>query len=153
MVDDPVRRDLGALVRRGMSRRQLLGTMGAVGGVAGAGLLTGCAPPLPPASSGAAAPQLPTDLSATDRTVHWANWTAYLDYDDATKTYPTLEAFQKESGLTVTYSEDIEDNDSYFNKVAPQLRAKQDIGRDIVVFTDWMANRVIREQLAQPLEL
>ena len=46
-----------------------------------------------------------------------------------------------------TYSEDIDDNDSYFNKIAPQLRAGQDIDRDIFVFTDWMANRVIRDGL------
>ena len=83
----------------------------------------------------------------------WANWTAYLDYDDKTKTYPTLEAFKKKTGIAVTYSEDIDDNDSYFNKIAPQLRAGQDIDRDIFVFTDWMANRVIREKLCQPLEL
>lgn len=150
MVDDPRRRELGALVRAGLSRRQLLG---AVGGVGATALLAGCAPPPPPASSGSAAPVLPSDLSATQKTVGWANWTAYLDYDDTTKTYPTLVDFQKTSGITVTYREDVEDNDSYFNKIAPQLRAGQDIGRDIVVFTDWMANRVIREQLAQPLEL
>ena len=83
----------------------------------------------------------------------WANWTAYLDYDDKTKKYPTLEAFKKKTGMAVTYSEDIDDNDSYFNKIAPQLRAGQDIDRDIFVFTDWMANRVIREKLCQPLEL
>ena len=65
--------------------------------------------------------------------VSWANWTAYLDYDEKTKNYPTLEAFNKKTGIEATYSEDIDDNDSYFNKIAPQLRAGQDIGRDIFV--------------------
>ena len=96
---------------------------------------------------------LPQDVSATEHTAKWANWTAYLDFDDKTKKYPTLEAFKKKTGMAVTYSEDIDDNDSYFNKIAPQLRAGQDIDRDIFVFTDWMANRVIREKLCQPLEL
>jgi spermidine/putrescine transport system substrate-binding protein len=108
--------------------------------------------PTPPAS-GAVAVTLPTDVSATDKTLKWANWTAYLDYDEDTKKYPTLEAFIKKTGIQATYSEDVDDNDSYFNKIAPQLRAKQDIDRDIFVFTDWMANRVIRDGLVQPLEL
>ncbi|WP_068262916.1 ABC transporter substrate-binding protein [Janibacter limosus] len=131
------------------SRRQVLGG-GALG--AGAALLGACAPPQPP-TGGAAQVELPQDLSDTDKTVRWANWTAYLDMDDAGKTYPTLEAFEKEIGLTVSYTEDIDDNDTYFNKIAPQLRAKQDINRDIFTFTDWMANRIIREGLCQPLEL
>ncbi|WP_030528001.1 ABC transporter substrate-binding protein [Phycicoccus jejuensis] len=146
---DPAVRDLVRAARSAqLSRRSLLGTA-ALGGAAS---LAACAPPTPP-SGGAAAVQLPQDVSATDKVVRWANWTAYLDYDEDTKQYPTLEAFIKETGIKATYSEDIEDNDSYFNKIAPQLRAKQDIGKDIFVFTDWMANRVIREQLAQPLEI
>jgi Spermidine/putrescine-binding periplasmic protein len=85
--------------------------------------------------------------------VRWANWTAYLDYDEETKQYPSLQGFIERTGIEATYSEDIEDNDAYYNKIRPQLIAGQDIGRDIFTFTDWMANRVIREQMCQPLEL
>lgn len=131
------------------SRRHVLGG-GALG--AGAALLGACAPPAPPTGGGAAV-ELPEDLSDTEKSVRWANWTAYLDMDDAGKKYPTLEAFEKQSGIRVSYTEDIDDNDTYFNKIAPQLRAKQDINRDIFTFTDWMANRIIREGLCQPLEL
>lgn len=133
-----------------LSRRSLLGA-GALG--LGVGALGACAPPEPPTGGGAAELELPEDRSATDKIVRWANWTAYLDMDDAGKRYPTLEAFEEESGLDISYTEDIDDNDSYFNKIAPQLRAKQDIKRDIFTFTDWMANRIIREGLCQPLEL
>ncbi len=151
---DPVARDLvraamSAGRDRSLSRRTLMGAS-LLGGAAAA--LSACAPPAPPAS-GVAKAALPTDVSATDKTLRWANWTAYLDYDEETKSYPTLDAFMKESGLQVSYTEDIDDNDSYFNKIAPQLRAKQDIGRDIFTFTDWMANRVIRDGMVQPLEL
>ncbi|MBM6400398.1 ABC transporter substrate-binding protein [Phycicoccus sonneratiae] len=147
---DPAVRGLVRAARGSqLSRRSLLGGT-ALGGVAAA--LSACAPPTPPAG-GAAALELPTDVSGTDKVVRWSNWTAYLDYDEDTKKYPTLEAFIKDSGIRATYSEDIEDNDSYFNKIAPQLRAKQDVGADIFVFTDWMANRVVREQLCQPLEI
>jgi spermidine/putrescine transport system substrate-binding protein len=144
---------LSELLAQSPSRRRLLASAGAAAAVAAtAAAASGCAPPLPPAA-GATKVNLPQDLSATQRTAKWANWTAYLDFDDKTKKYPTLEAYKKKSGMAVTYSEDVDDNDSYFNKIAPQLRAGQDIDRDIFVFTDWMANRVIREKLCQPLEL
>ena len=144
---------MAALLAQSPSRRRLLASAGAAAAVAAtAAAASGCAPPPPPAA-GAAKLDLPQDVSATERLAKWANWTAYLDYDDKTKKYPTLEAFKKKTGMAVTYSEDIDDNDSYFNKIAPQLRAGQDIDRDIIVFTDWMANRVIREKLCQPLEL
>jgi spermidine/putrescine transport system substrate-binding protein len=152
-VQDP---SIGALrsllTAQTTSRRRFLAGVGGVAGGAAAAALAACAPPAPPAA-GATALKLPTDVSSTDRSVKFANWTAYLDFDDATKKYPTLEAFKKRTGLAATYSEDVDDNDTYFNKVAPQLRAGQDIDRDIFVFTDWMANRVIRDRLCQPLEL
>ncbi len=85
-----------------------------------------------------------TDRSDTDKVVDWANWTLYLDYDEVTRTYPTLEAFTAETGITVNYVEDIDDNDSYFGKVQGQLANGQDIGQDIITLTDWMAARVIR---------
>ncbi len=133
----------------GLSRRALLGT----GAAATAGLaLAGCAPPDPP-SGGAAALTLPKDVSDTEKILKWANWTAYLDMNGKETKSPTLDAFMQESGIEVSYSEDVDDNDSYYAKVGPQLRAGQSIDRDIFTLTDWMAARVIRDQLCQPLEL
>ncbi len=133
----------------GLSRRSLLGA----GMAAGAGVtLSACAPPKPP-TGGPAALKLPKDLSDSEKIVKWANWTAYLDVDEKTKKYPTLEAFMKESGIKVSYSEDIDDNDSYYAKIGPQLRAGQSIDRDLITLTDWMSARVIRDQLCQPMEL
>ncbi|GAB3673934.1 ABC transporter substrate-binding protein [Angustibacter aerolatus] len=146
---DPLVRQLAALGRGATSRRAFLAGLGGAGAAAA---LAACAPPTPPVG-GAVQVKLPQDLSETEKIVKWANWTAYLDYDDDTKKYPTLEAFTKETGIRVDYSEDVDDNDSYFSKIAPQLRNGQDIQRDIFVFTDWMANRVIQQGLCQPLEL
>lgn len=140
---------LTAAAAGGLSRRALLGT----GVAAGAGLaLSGCAPP-PPPSGGAASLVLPKDVSASEKILKWANWTAYLDMNGKETKSPTLEAFMKQSGIEVSYSEDVDDNDSYYAKVGPQLRAGQSIDRDIITLTDWMTGRVIRDQLAQPLEL
>lgn len=132
----------------GMSRRALLGT-----GLA-AGALSACAPPKPPSGGGGLTSlDLPEDVSDTEKILKWANWTAYLDMNGRETKSPTLEAFMQQTGIEVSYSEDVDDNDSYYAKVAPQLRADQSIDRDIFTFTDWMAGRVIRDQLCQPLEL
>jgi spermidine/putrescine transport system substrate-binding protein len=92
------------------------------------------------------------DKSATDKVVRWANWPAYLDYDEESKTYPTLEKFQQQTGIKATYAEDIDDNDSYYGKVQGQLRNGQDIGKDVITLTDWMAARLIRQGYVQKLD-
>jgi spermidine/putrescine transport system substrate-binding protein len=116
-----------SIINSQISRRALLAGAGAV---AGAGALAACGSG---GSSGAA-----------KDTVRWANWTLYIDVDDSGKKYPTLDAFTKESGIKVKYSEDINDNDEFFGKVQGQLKLKKDIGYDIITPTDWMASRFIR---------
>jgi len=140
-----------ALVQARLSRRSVL--LGAAGLTALAACGTGSETP----SGGGASPSGPAkpspaeDRSASEKVVNWANWTLYLDYDEDTKKYPTLEAFQKRTGIKATYAEDIDDNDTYYGKIAGQLKNGQDIGKDIVVFTDWMAARNIRAGYAQEL--
>ena len=95
----------------------------------------------------------PTDVSDSEKILKWANWTAYLDMNGKETKSPTLDAFMEQTGIEVSYSEDIDDNDSYYAKIGPQLRAGQSIDRDIFTMTDWMAARMIRDQLCQPLEL
>ena len=76
--------------------------------------------------------------------LRWGNWPLYLDFDEKTKKYPTLEAFIKKTGIETKYFEDYNDNDEFFGKVQAQLKLKKDIGYDIVTPTDWMAARWIR---------
>ncbi len=148
----PLSPQAAAIVRAQLSRRTLLG------GALTAGALAACGTQGTPGGSGSSSaagvskPAVAADRSAADKRVDFANWTLYLDYDDTTKTYPTLEAFKKQSGLAVSYAEDIEDNDSYYGKVSGQLKNGQDIGKDIIVFTDWMAARVIRQGYVQKLD-
>ena len=135
------------LVRSQLSRRTVL--RGA-GGAGVAAALAACGT----GDTGDSAKPEPTvkDKSATDKVVRWANWPAYLDYDEDTKNYPTLEKFESETGIKATYAEDIDDNDSYYGKIQGQLRNGDDIGKDIVVFTDWMAGRLIRQGYVQELD-
>ena len=51
-----------------------------------------------------------------------------------------------------TYTEDVNDNNEFYAKVRTQLDQGQDIGRDIVVLTDWMAALWIQNGYAQKLD-
>ena len=127
MAKKPLSPEARSIINSQISRRALLAGAGAV---AGAGALAACGSG---GSSGAA-----------KDTVRWANWTLYIDVDESGKKYPTLEAFTKQTGIKVKYSEDINDNDEFFGKVQGQLKLKKDIGYDIITPTDWMASRYIR---------
>ena len=155
----PEVRELIALHDRSrISRRSLLRGAGGVSlgallaacGTAGAPGTTGA--PSASAAPTAAGPTPAQDVSATEKTLAWANWTLYLDYDEATQTYPTLEEFKKQTGIDASYSEDIDGNDTYYGKIQGQLANGQDIGKDIVVFTDWMAGRMVRMGYTQELD-
>jgi spermidine/putrescine transport system substrate-binding protein len=150
----PVDPRVRALVEARLSRRSmLLGTAGVVG--LGALAACGTGGGSPSGTGGATGPAKPSpaaDRSDTEKVVNWANWTLYLDYDEDAKKYPTLEAFKKKTGLKATYAEDIDGNDTYWGKIAGQLKNGQDIGKDLIVFTDWMAGRCIRAGYAQQLD-
>ena len=139
---------LAALIRAGLSRRSVLA------GAGGAGLaaaLAACGT----GDSGDSASSRPSpaaDRSNETKEVRWANWTLYLDYDEDTKKYPTLEAFKKKTGLKATYAEDIEDNDTYNGKIQVQVESGRDFGKDVIVFTDWMANRYVRQGWVHELD-
>ncbi|WP_210508696.1 PotD/PotF family extracellular solute-binding protein [Naasia sp. SYSU D00057] len=100
---------------------------------------------------GAAKPSAAADKSDSDKTLTWANWSFYIDEDDEGN-YPTLQAFQEESGLTVTYDVAVDDNNTYYAKVKDQLALGQDIGADVVCLTDWMISRLIGQGYVQKLD-
>ncbi|MEO0016232.1 MAG: hypothetical protein RL589_713, partial [Actinomycetota bacterium] len=114
---------IGAMV----SRRAVLA---GAGGLGAAGLLAAC-------GGG-------SDSADSANSVRWGNWPLYLDYDEDTKKYPTLEKFKEQTGITANYFEDYNDNDEFFGKVQAQLKLGEDIGYDVVTPTDWMAARWIR---------
>ena len=69
-------------------------------------------------------------------TLRFSNWPLYIDYDEKTKRHPTLDQFEQETGITVQYFEDINDNASYFGKIQGPLSQGRGIDRDIIVLTD-----------------
>jgi len=129
----------------GLSRRNFLRGVGAGGAaVAGGGLLAACGSD--PAGTDTGDDTTTTDMSDTDKVLNFANWQLYIDQKkvDGEKTYPTMEAFEAETGIEVIYTEPINDNESYFAQIRPRLAAGNDIGQDSIVLTDWMASKMIR---------
>ncbi|MEO7449285.1 MAG: spermidine/putrescine ABC transporter substrate-binding protein [Humibacillus sp.] len=154
--DNPIQR--AALVRGLVSRRSAM--MGAAG-VSAAAVLAACGSSGKSASTGSAtgstAPAktaaAAADLSDTEKVVNWSNWTEYIDTTEDGKSRPTLEAFTKQSGIKVNYTEDYLDNDEFYAKVRPLLEGGKDTGRDIWCSTDWMVARLIRQGYLQKLDL
>ncbi|MFH9687418.1 spermidine/putrescine ABC transporter substrate-binding protein [Streptomyces sp. NPDC017413] len=130
-----------------MSRRSLLRALGA--GAAGA-TLAGCGVPAAYVEPGDRAGR---DSSVTDHTLHFANWPLYIDTDDDKESRrPTLDAFSKRTGISVTYTEEINDNDEFFGKISPALMNHQETGRDLIVISDWMAARFVRLGWVQEMD-
>ncbi len=105
----------------------------------GAGLLSACG------TSGAKVDQstcTSTDLSSSQKEINFSNWIGYVDPVKAKDT-STLEKFEKQTGITVNYQTDVNDNESFFSKVSPQLQSCRSTGRDVFVLTDYMAARMI----------
>ena len=132
-----------AIIRAQMSRRSLL--VGA-GAIAGATTLAACGTGSSETSTSV------VDVSDTEKIVRWANWPLYLDFDEDKKLYPTLKAFEEKFGIAATYTEDIDDNNSFYGKVQGQLAIGSDIGYDVVTPTDWMASRWIEQGYAQKFD-
>ncbi len=63
--------------------------------------------------------------------VNFANWPLYMAPE-----HPELKKFTDATGIAVNYSEDIQDDPSWFAKIQPQLAANRSIGYDLMVVTN-----------------
>ncbi|UQA92811.1 polyamine ABC transporter substrate-binding protein [Streptomyces halobius] len=133
-----------------LSRRSLLRGIGTIGTAGALAAAAGCG--VPPAYVEAADRGGP-DRSARDRRLVFANWPLYIDVDDHDKRRrPTLDAFRRRTGISVTYTEEINDNDEFFGKIAPALMNHQPTGRDLIVISDWMCARFVRLGWVQKMD-
>lgn len=134
MTDSQRPDDLPPILRGAINRRQFVGrSAAAAGGLAlGANLLAACKGK----EQAAAMSTGPLRVS---------NWPLYIDKE-------TVPDFQKATGITVQYTEDVNDNDEFFAKIDEPLKRGQSIDRDIIVLTDWMASRLVRLGYTAPLD-
>ena len=77
--------------------------------------------------------------------LNFANWIGYIDVDEKTKQHPTLDKFTKEQGTAVNYVEAIDGNEEFYAKIQPQLKAGLPTDWDLIVVTDWMVARLVRQ--------
>jgi spermidine/putrescine transport system substrate-binding protein len=137
------------MIKSSVSRRRVMQAAGLGGAVM---VAAACGAGGDDGSSAAASPASATDQSATDKVVNWSNWPGYLDVNEESGDYPSLKAFEAQTGIAVTYTDDVNDNNEFYAKVRTQLEQGQDIGRDIVVLTDWMVGLWIQNGYAQKLD-
>ncbi|RFU42419.1 spermidine/putrescine ABC transporter substrate-binding protein [Actinomadura logoneensis] len=116
---------------RGLTTRR--GFLGAVGAVAGAAALSGCG--IPGRGGNGVVTQADIDAYWRGRTgkghVNWANWPGYMEDD-----HSTIKQFSKETGISVTYKEAIQEAADWFGKIQAPLAANQSIGFDLMVVTN-----------------
>lgn len=136
--------------RSGFNRRTAL--KGAAGAAFGVGSLAAL-----PLFGTSGAKQDPSkcrapDVSATDKRLVISNWPEYLDEDDGKDNPSTKTSFERETGIKVSYTADVNDNSEFFAKIQNQMGSCESSKRDMFVLTDWMASKVIQVGWIQKLD-
>jgi spermidine/putrescine transport system substrate-binding protein len=127
--------------RHALTRRGLLQGAG-VG--ASALLLAAC-------SSGVAGkPEAAVDRSESQKSLRFDGRDTYRN--TAGEDFPLLGEFSDGTGVSVTFTNAVSDDNVYYAKVKGQLKLGQDIGADMCVLSDWMAARWIRMGYVQRID-
>ncbi|MGH9066669.1 MAG: polyamine ABC transporter substrate-binding protein, partial [Acidimicrobiales bacterium] len=145
---DPVL--MRGLTERRLGRRDFLRMGGAGAAAVGAGaLLAACGVKgtgASPTTAGAGSATTKSTASAVEAywsgkkqtpQVTWAQWPLYIDVSSTNKNdHPSIDAFEKATGIKVHYDEVIQDDGPFFAKVQPTLSAGQYSGYDLAVITN-----------------
>jgi spermidine/putrescine transport system substrate-binding protein len=143
---------LRGLTQPRMSRRRLL----QLGGLAALGVpLAGCS--IPGTNGGS---KLGLQAARGEIAKFWArqrkhgqldfaNWPLYIDVGKKNTDHPSLDEFTKQTGIHVNYQEDINEDDTFYGKIAPALRQGQGTGYDLMVITNgiYLDDLVVRDFL------
>jgi|CXWL01.1.fsa_nt_gi spermidine/putrescine transport system substrate-binding protein len=139
--------EIDRILAAALTRRQFLNRSAlTVGGLTlGSGLLAACGGDKSAAPAAAGAPAASPAVGAASGTLRISNWPLYID----PKTVPD---FSAATGIKVEYSEDINDNNEFFAKIAEPLARGQSIDRDVIILTDWMVGRLITLGYCAPFD-
>ncbi len=74
-----------------------------------------------------------------------SNWPLYIDN-------ATIKEFDQATGTSTTYTDDVNSNTDFFGKMQPLLSNGDSGGRDIIVVTDWMAEKMWKLGYVQKLD-
>lgn len=147
MADDRTPLPVDLTRRRFLQGTALAGTAaflaacGTPGTASTAASASAAASEAPSAEASASASAAATPANSGE--LRFANWIGYIDIAED-GSYPTIKKFEDESGIKVTYREDIDGNETFFAKIQPQLDAGLPTEWDIIVVTDWMVARLAR---------
>jgi spermidine/putrescine transport system substrate-binding protein len=141
-MTEPTPRGVHPALARGMftprmSRRSALKAGGAALGAVGLSqLLAACGGD----SSASSAAGAQVDFTAEPGSnVNFSNWPAYMDKakdpDTGERYSPSLAKFEEETGIHVTYNDEINANAQFLGELSPMFEAGQDTGRDIIVIS------------------
>jgi spermidine/putrescine transport system substrate-binding protein len=131
-----------------LSRRNLLRGAGAVAFVGGSAAVL-------PRFELQGAKQTPqscpsTDYSDSERELVISNWPEYID--PRNEPTSTFSVFQEQTDISVSYTDDVNDNIDFFGRIVNQMRACEPVDRDMFMLTDWMAARMINLGWLQRLD-
>lgn len=126
-----------ASTRRTFLRRSLLAAAAAV-----------AAPPL----LAACGRRAPGSGEAAQRRLVISNYPIYID-PSKDGVAGSVERFSQQTGIALTYREDLNDAQTWFAKAQPDLAAGRPIPQDLVVVPFWLAERLIRLGWVEPLPL
>lgn len=112
------------LTQRRMPRRDLFRYAGVGAGAIGlSAILAACGVQGTASDASSSASQTDWDAFWADQqqanTLNFANWPAYIDTHKGS--HPTLDAFEKRTGIQVNYKPVINNNDSFFATIRPSL--------------------------------
>lgn len=86
-------------------------------------------------------------------TVDFENWPLYIDVGKKDSDHPSLDLFTKKTGIRVTYTEGIEEVDTYYGKIQPVLASGKSIGKDIIIITNGQyLDKLIEQSFLTPLD-
>jgi len=139
--DEELKRLLGPAPRRPITRRDALRRLGiGAGGMSVAAFLAACGVSGEAESDKEAA--APDELTTTKSNgeLNFANWPAYID--KAGGGSPTLDEFEKATGISVGYKEVISDNLEFYATIREPLASDQATQWDLIVVTDWLINKM-----------
>ncbi|MFN6132793.1 MAG: spermidine/putrescine ABC transporter substrate-binding protein [Synechococcaceae cyanobacterium] len=115
-----------------LTRRQVL----AAGALASAGLVAAC-------RGGGS--------SGEGRRLVISTWPLYID-PSAPGRPGSVERFEQATGIQVDYSEDINDSQTFFARLRPELAAGRPLGIDLIVTPHWLADRLRQLGWLEPLQ-
>lgn len=81
----------------------------------------------------------------------FANWPLYIDTEKGK--HPSINRFQKETGIQVKYQPVIQDNAAFFSQISPVLQNKQSTGYDLIVISNgWQLTQLMQNRWLIPLD-